>query len=94
MNTQELLVLAFQRSGTQSWRKLAGLLGVTPTNIQSIRHGRSKPSDELCFEIAQMAGVDPYTALMQLNAERSEGKARRLYEKAARTAQTPSIAAE
>lgn len=94
MNTQELLVLAYERSGSKSWRKLALKLDISSTMVNAIRRGHSKPGDELCIEIAQLAGVDPYAALMQLNAERSEGKARRLYEKAARAAQSPSIAAE
>jgi len=94
MTTLELLLLAYQRSGHKSWRKFAATLGISQTHAQALRHGRGKPSDELCLEIAQMAGIDPYTALLQLNAERSEGKARRLYEKALRERSGASIAAE
>ena len=94
MNTQELLLAAKTRSGARSWRALAEMLGVSPKMVNVIRHGHSKPGDELCIEIAHLAGVDPYTALLQLNAERSEGKARRLYQKAIRERVGASIVAE
>jgi transcriptional regulator with XRE-family HTH domain len=94
MNTQELLISAKARSGARSWRALAAMLGVAPCTVNGIRHGIQRPGDELCLEIAQLAGVDPYTALLQLNAERSEGKARRLYEKVLRERSGTSIAAE
>ncbi|WP_422024783.1 hypothetical protein [Pyruvatibacter mobilis] len=94
MNTRELLVIAHERGGFRSWRAMGRALGLTVNSLLRIRRGHGLPSDETCAELAALAGVDPYTALLQLNIERTEGRARRVYEKALRDQTTTSIAAE
>ena len=94
MDTRELLNSALRHGRFTSLRAMARALGVSANTLVRIRKGHGYPSDELCHEFATIAGVDPYTALLQLNAERSEGKARRLYEKAVRERVSASLAAE
>lgn len=94
MDTRELLALAYERSGYKSWKRFAASVGITDTNFRRIRRGHGLPGDELACTLAAIAGVDPCTALLQLNVERSEGAARRFYQKALRERSGPSIAAE
>ncbi|WP_422020163.1 hypothetical protein [Pyruvatibacter mobilis] len=94
METRELLAIAYQRGGFQSWREMGRHLGISANSLIRIRRGHGLPGDELCLQLAQIAGTDAYTALLQLNSERTEGQARRLYEKVLRERVAASIAAE
>ncbi len=94
MTSQELLELAYERGRYRSWRQMELSCGFSDGGFRHIRKGFGLPSDELTCTLAAIAGVDPYTALLQLNVERSEGTARRIYEKALRDRTPPSIAAE
>jgi hypothetical protein len=68
-------------SGAKSDRKLCELLGKSPIWIHQISTGKTWPSDEGMIQLARVAGMDPFTALLDLNMWRSHGEAQKTYRK-------------
>ncbi len=51
--------------------QLSKALGVTRATISAYRNRRQWPCDDAMIKIAEIAGLDPYKALMDLNAWRA-----------------------
>lgn len=69
---------AIERGGIPSQRKLCEMLGVSHTVVTHWRRG-GYPTDETMMKLAAIAGMDPWTALLDLNIMRSEGAAQNTY---------------
>jgi transcriptional regulator with XRE-family HTH domain len=63
---------ARSRQNLPSDRQLAIALGVTPGNISIYRHGKSWPSDNTMYRLAELAGVPVEVALLDLNCWRTD----------------------
>lgn len=70
---------AKEHSGISSDRQLGPVLGMSTAAISQFKTGRALPSDDSMVRLAELAGVDPYIALIDLNSWRSEGAARNAY---------------
>lgn len=70
---------AKENAGIPSDRKLGIALGRSDALINQMRRGRAFPSDDVMIQLATLAGIDPYIALIDLNSWRSEGAARTAY---------------
>jgi len=75
---------AKQRAGLTSDRKLDLALGHTGQSVSHWRTKRAWPTDEKMVKLAELAGVDPEEALLDLSVWRTEGEARAVYERLAR----------
>lgn len=71
--------LARERSEIASDGKLCRALGVSRPTVSSWRTKRNWPSDETMVQLADLAKIERETALLHLNAWRSEGVARTIY---------------
>ncbi len=60
-------------------RKLAARLEVSPSVINAYRHKHTFPSDQKMIEIAALAQVPAYVALIDLNLWRTDGVANETY---------------
>ena len=73
MTPTELLDRAKEVGKLNSDRKLAEAIGLNSnTAISFIRRGVSLPSDETTVKLAELAGLDPQIALLQLNVWRAK----------------------
>ena len=61
------------RAGLASDRQLAGALGLSQGAVFHFRHRRAFPADDVMIRLAQLAGVEPERALLDLNIWRTEG---------------------
>jgi transcriptional regulator with XRE-family HTH domain len=77
----------------RSDRRLAEKLGISSSVINAYRHKNTFPSDEKMMEIAELAGVDPTLALLDLSAWRTKGTARLTYERLSQAVQHMTMAA-
>lgn len=66
-------------SGVKSDRQLSEMIGQSSNWAAQIRSGRAFPADETMMKLAAIAGVDPWTALLDLNMWRSQGAAQDVY---------------
>lgn len=67
------------RSGASSDRKICEMLGMAENAVHAWKKKRVLPSDETMMKLAAIAGVDPWTALLDLNMWRSQGAAQDVY---------------
>lgn len=67
------------KSGAKSDRKLCEMLGMAENATHAWKKRNVLPSDETMMKLAQIAGVDPWTALLDLNMWRSQGAAQNVY---------------
>ena len=72
---------AIKNSGVTSDRKLAALMNMSPNVVSFWRSRKVLPSDEVMVRLAQVGGIDPFIALLDLNMWRSEGAAKTTYKK-------------
>jgi hypothetical protein len=86
----EYLDEAKRRSGCKSDRKFCALLGMSPTWLLHTRRG-TLPTDETMLKIADIAGVDPQKALLDLNIWRSQGKTKALYQTMRKTLERAAV---
>jgi transcriptional regulator with XRE-family HTH domain len=63
---------AKKRNGLTSERQLAKALGISPSPFNGMVHGHYMPSDATMLRLAELAGVDPCVALLDLNAWRAK----------------------
>jgi hypothetical protein len=63
----DYLNAAKARLGLKSDRELGRALGQTPEWTHAIRAGKTLPSDESMYRLAELAGVDPTISLLKLN---------------------------
>lgn len=70
-----------ERSGCTSERKLSALIGKNPKAVHFYRNKGVLPEDETMIRIAQVAGIDPTIALLDLSSWRTDGQARLIYSK-------------
>lgn len=70
---------AKENADIPSDRKLGIALGRSDALINQMRRGRALPSDDVMIELATLAGIDPYIALLDLSAWRTEGAAQAAY---------------
>lgn len=82
-SVSEYVEKARKNSGADSDRKVAQMLGLKGSAASMWRTGRTFPSDETMIRLAQVAGVDPYKALIDLNIWRSSGNVQAAYRKLA-----------
>lgn len=66
-------------SGITSNRKLGADLGISEGAMSHFKTGRALPSDATMIRLADLAKVDPYIALLDLNTWRTEGDAKKAY---------------
>lgn len=64
-------------------RQLGKYLGKSHATVSHWRTKRTWPADETMIALAEVAGMDPEQALIDLNIWRSTGEARRVYERMA-----------
>jgi hypothetical protein len=86
MTLDQYIDLAIKYSRLTSDRDLDRRLGFTGTNVNHWRTKRTWPSDEAMIALAGLAGIDPSTALIDLNiwrskSEKAKGHYRALLEK-------------
>ncbi len=73
--------LALSRQRVQSERELGRMLGFRGSPVNHWRTRRAWPADETMVRLAQLAGVDPVWALVELNIWRAPpGDVRKGYE--------------
>lgn len=65
---------ALIRSGAPSDRTLGVELGLSPNSLTNYRTRRAWPSDQAMIRLAELAGIDPDVALMDLNAWRAKAE--------------------
>ncbi len=81
MTIDDYIDLAMSRKGFGSDRELGRALGFKGNPVNHWRSKRAWPADQTMIRLAQMAGVDPVWALVELNIWRSPpGDARTGYE--------------
>lgn len=68
---------AMIRSGAPSERQLSGRLGLAHNSLTNYRTHRAWPSDQAMIALADLAGIDPDVALMDLNRWRTKSDAAR-----------------
>lgn len=68
------------RSKSTSNRKLCAMMGIAHNSIGNWEKRNILPSDETMIKLAQVAGISPYVALIDLNAWRSNGAVKKTYE--------------
>ncbi|MFJ2989649.1 hypothetical protein ACIPF8_17425 [Collimonas sp. NPDC087041] len=79
MDQIQLIVAAKQRQGLTSDYSLAQRLGVTPSRVSALVHGK-KPADEAEISmLAEMANVDLRAALAAVHQAREKNPAKRAY---------------
>ena len=74
---QQYMDQAIERQQLGSDRQLARLLDMSQVNIW--RQGKSLPSEDAMLRLAELAGIDPQVALLELAFMRTEGPAREAY---------------
>ncbi len=79
---EKLIEKAKENNNIASDSKLSVLLGHTRTSISQIRTGRKHPSDELMVKLCKLAGEKPVKGLMYLNALRTKGETKKIYQEA------------
>ena len=73
---------AKERAGLKSDRELNRILGCSSIVVSSWRRKMSWPSDDNMVQVAELAGVDPAQALIDLNTWRTKsGKALEAYQR-------------
>lgn len=72
MNLNEYLQLACERANLQSDRALSVRLGRSHGVVSMMRVGKMWPDDATMLRIAEVAGVDPNRALIDLNEWRAK----------------------
>ena len=65
------------RAGLPSDRQLALTMKIDPATLNGWRMKRTWPADGQLFRLAELAGIDPKIALLQLNAWRTKSEAAR-----------------
>ncbi|MDN7873833.1 MULTISPECIES: helix-turn-helix domain-containing protein [Burkholderia cepacia complex] len=55
----------------------AKVLGVTRQRVSAWRNGRQTFEDEVCLQVAEILGIDPFEVLANVKIERSTDEARR-----------------
>lgn len=63
---------ALIRSGAPSDRVLGERIGLAPNSLTNYRTKRGWPSDHVMIRLADLAGIDPDIALMDLNSWRAK----------------------
>ena len=71
MTIDDYIDLAMSRKGFGSDRELGRALGFKGNPVNHWRSKRAWPADQTMIRLAQMAGVDPVWALVELNIWRS-----------------------
>lgn len=71
LTTRELLAAAKAHSGIPSNYRLARVLDVPETTVQRWNTGRSRPDDEWCAKLAELAGLDAGEVVASIRAERA-----------------------
>lgn len=84
--------LAKQNQGLNSDNKLGKLIGFKGSAISYWRTGKALPSDESMIELAKLAKVDPFVALLDLNSWRATGEAKKTYKKMLEKISTAAVA--
>jgi hypothetical protein len=79
MLIHDLLARARDRTGANSERALARMIGVGPVSLRRYRAGHGLPSKIQMLKISQAAGITPEAGLVLLNMWRSDGEARTIY---------------
>ena len=81
MTIDDYIDLAMAKQGFDSERALGRALGFKGNPVNHWRSKRAWPADETMIRLAEVAGVDPVWALVELNIWRSPpGQARQGYE--------------
>jgi transcriptional regulator with XRE-family HTH domain len=81
MEIDRYIELAHARQAVPSDRQLAKLLNVNPSLLSMYRTRRAWPSDETMVRLAELSGIAPDVALLDLNRWRAGDRARPIYEK-------------
>lgn len=72
LTTAELLGLAKDRQGIPSNYRLAKVLDIPINTISRWNTGKTKPDDDMCVRLAELAGLDPGQVVASIRAERCE----------------------
>jgi len=91
-NITDYIDTAIARSGSKSKRKFCELLGVSSSWIVATSRG-TLPTDETMLRLAEIAGVPPHVALLDLNIWRSKGKAQAVYKRLSQAVEKGAITA-
>lgn len=78
--------LAKNAQGFRSDRELGRALGYKGNTVSYWRQKKAWPSDDTMLQLAELAGIEPGEALIDLNIWRSSGRARSIYQRMAMTA--------
>ncbi len=70
---------ARKNSGIQSDAKLGKSIGLSRGAITQFRTKRSWPSEETLTSLAELAGIDPADAVLELGMWKTTGKAHQVY---------------
>jgi len=70
---------AMERSGAKSERQICLMMGMADNTITNYRKRNVLPNEETMMKLAQIAGIDVFIALLDLNIWRSEGQAQAAY---------------
>jgi transcriptional regulator with XRE-family HTH domain len=84
MDVTGMIELAKARQNIKSDRELSRKIGLTGPSVHIWRAGKALPSDESLARLAELAGIDPATALLEQRAEISKEPAKSLYRDIAR----------
>ncbi len=73
------LDMAKSAAGVDSDRALARQMDISTGHAAAWRTGRAFPTDKNMVKLAELAGLSPLEALVDLNIMRNEGAAKALY---------------
>lgn len=73
----ELLDAAKTAQGIASDYRLAKLLGVPGGTVSNYRRGANFPANSIAWRLGELAGIDPATAMIGCNLERTSNPADR-----------------
>lgn len=85
MDISDLMDLARQRAGLPTDAALARRLGKSHNFVCGLRKGYGRIGDESLVALCSLARVDPLPWLLDLNIERTQGEARRIYRELAQS---------
>lgn len=72
LNIDDYMDVAKKRQGFTSNRQLSATLGLNPNSASHFVTRRAWPSDEVMVKLAELAGLDPLQALIDLNLWRQQ----------------------
>ena len=92
MNTLELVEMVRARTERKTDYAVAQALGTAPNVVTRWAQGERTMADEYAVKAAEFLGIDPGPVLLSINAERSRGRVREIFQRLAATLGAAALA--